>query len=1205
MKLSDAQIEALAELLVGFQDKGVTRRVRTPAGRRKFGQQIGEVIVPDVVKALSRAKVIWKGDTGCRAIRQSAYEILGYDLNEQTALDPVQDETYIRDYRRKNQTDELAVAMIGELSRSSKIDAPLYRTVAPTIEGAGFEDIIKSLKDTDTFDIPLVAFSKSRKVAESFVGGGIMFVLEPGAKGIPVRYESEVVTGGRFKVVSVKGTSGRWTKVTLKQVGVYDSAGRYREVKVASKKIWRYDYIFDGRAFSNTDDLDTKGAQRHVRDVAFWGAPYGTPLPLPTGFVKPKEVFKKRPKKIAPDKAKKARLKRLDHKDADPEVAEVARDITEMEWGGFTTSVNLKKSSLERGVFWISGDIFKDGEKVGYYQRILDYDSKEMENGGLVLKPEYQGQGFAERFYDHVESAAWEQGMRKIRINANIDVGGYAWARRGFKFRDAEQRDLFKDAVKVIADADPGDIITLYGIDYTATPSLIAAAQKLMRNWRSVTPLDIAQLGERARSIRATKTTKSGRVVPMWPGKSLMLGSSWFGVKPIANPGKTKDAIFDYVAEIEQLIPYAESMFVPGDVFEPHEGNESDYNILGADLFYDPPLNNIPDQEHKDFRGTYEEKGVRRVRDVEYWGMPYGTIITPGMKPVRLPSITESDIPSMGSTNYSESKPPPYLYRAVSEEDWSGIQDRGFMQSDERMNVAANEGTVAADRDPSFYLPWGIGAQGRILRIKYDPADMWWRDSDGYWKTNSKIPLARIDATTDRYIDQDKPENYTPERLLRNFRNKITRAIQDVPGYEGYGIPAALREREWEIGNALDRGEVTKESLTKYLDELETYLAALRADVEENAFNADQKTYDDLVANVSPLINQARETLKRPGLFDNPEPEYSSAIQMRLPGMPKPNPVVPAATDEIRASRREKATVGYAREEAEAIRRLVRLTRIDDDSPEGREASRTLYNEYGISFDDLSWENPFASGGDWQLFGGCRDIRTAAYDILGYDVIDEEENIADPHLTSGGDPGWGQAQSSARAPYGYAYALLSDLNEADRVDIPLWRGVELYSYSNAKRFVEELQQDKTFDLPLASFAGRRKDAERFGDSVIFRVQPNAKAVQGGFMGYDEDDERYYADDSFIMSEMVTGGRFAVVSVKEDSRGRFIVTIRQVATFNPDTGLATKKPNRRWKYANLFDNSLTALSINAVVVDALNSDTRSNKPSEAERGQNAR
>ena len=297
--------------------------------------------------------------------------------------------------------------------------------------------------------------------------------------------------------------------------------------------------------------------------------------------------------------------------------------------------------------------------------------------------------------------------------------------------------------------------------------------------------------------------------------------------------------------------------------------------------------------------------------------------------------------------------------------------------------------------------------------------------------------------------------------------------------------------------------------------------------------------------------------------------------QLELPGMPKPIASVSAINDETRASRREKSIVGYASEEYDEIERLLRFVRIDEYSPEGRDASRELYNRYGVSYEDGPWANTYASGGDWLLFGGCRDIRNAAYDILGFDVEENEENIADPHLTSGGDPGYGQAGSSAKAPYGYAYALLKDLNEAEKSPIPLWRGVELYNYSNAQRFIEDLKKEDTFDLPLASFAGRRRDAEKFGDSVLFRLQVGARGIQGGFMGYDEDDDKEYAYDSLEMSEVVTGGRFKVTNVSQDRQGRFVVSIRQVATFNPDSGIATKMINRRWKWAYLFDNSLRA------------------------------
>ena len=963
--------------------------------------------------------------------------------------------------------------------------------------------------------------------------------------------------------------------------------------------------------------LQQKAGQRHVRDVDYWDAPYGTPLPLPPGFKKPKEVFKKRPK-ISPEKAKRAKFARLDVKDADPEVVAAARDITEMKWNGFSTTVNLRKSSLENGVFWISGDIYKNGKKVGFYQRVLDYEDREMENAGLVLNPSVQGQGFAERFYKHVDEKAYEQGIRRVRIYANIDVGGYAWARRGFNFRDPTQRELFKDVVQMFADSEPGEIITLYGVDYTLTPSIIAQAQRLLRRWRSVTPLELSQLGERARSMRTTKTTKGGRTVPMWPGKSLLLGSGWLGIKPLIKPKGKKDAVENYMDQIEKLIPYAETMFIPDDVFEPHKGNESDYNILGADLFYDPPINFVADLETKVEFGTYEEKGVRRVRDVEYWGMPYGTVITPGMKPRSLTRIADADIPAMGSVRYSEDNPPPYLYRAVSEEDWRGIQESGFMQSDERMNVADNEGTVAADRDPSFYLPRNIGAQGRILRIKYDPADMWWRDSDGYWKTPSKIPLSRIDATTDLYVDQEKPEDYTPARLLYNFRNKITRAIQDVPGYEGYGIPAALREYEYQNGNVLYRGEVTKESLTKYLDDLDTYLTELSTDVEENMFNADQKTYDDLVSNVRPLISQARETLKQPGIFDNPEPEYRSAIQMRLPGMPK-MPEVPESDNERLDRIRENDDRDGARRSARYMQSLIdtynRWLFDDMGGDEITRAENQLYGEFGVQVADLEYGerngDQVISSGDWTKFGGCRQIREATYDILGFEWRDV---FADPNLY-GGDPGWGGVDWQASRPAASAYHILEKLRDGERSDMPLYRGVGIFGFDQ-ETFVSDLKAGDTFDLPVASFTGDETTARAFGEDILFKVERGARYVQGTFMGIPDSvmqqlqeqsgspiyEEDFYEDLKY--SELVSGGRFKVTHVKQDG-ATFIVTIKQVGVFDPDTGLAKKAINRRWKYAYLFDNSLPALMADAVVPRVENRDTRSNKPGKAKRGSDAR
>lgn len=721
-------------------------------------------------------------------------------------------------------------------------------------------------------------------------------------------------------------------------------------------------------------DLQQKGVQRHVRDVNFWGAPYGTPLPLPPGFKVPKELVKKRPK-ISPEKAKKAKFARLDVKDADPEVVEAARHITEMKWKGFSTTVNLRKSSLEDGVFWISGDVYKDGKKVGFYQRILDYEDREMENAGLVLDPKVQGQGFAERFYKHVDERAYEQGIRRVRIFANIDVGGYAWARRGFNFRDQAQRELFKDVVQMFADSEPGEAIELYGIEYVVTPSVIAQAQRLIRKWRSVTPLELSQLGERARSMRTTKKTKRGRVIPMWPGKSLMLGSGWRGIKPLTNPKAKKDDVADYMVEVEKLIPYAEDMFIPDDVFEPHKGDESDYNILGADLFYDPPLNYVPETETKsEYQmnyGTYEEKGVRRVRDPEYWGVPYGTPIVPGMKP-------------MG--------------------------------------------------------------------------------------------------------------------------------------------------------------------------------------------------------------------------------------QMRLPGMPK-IPHTPERDNERLDRFRENADRDDVRRSARRMQNLIDKYYLwSFDSGMGGDADRAsheLYKEFGVEVDSPYGEgDPVVSGGDWSMFGACRDIRESAYDLLGYERYDV---FADPHL-HGGDPGWGGASFSAANPDALAYHVLEKLRDGDRLDMPVYRGVATYGF-DPDTFINDLKEDDTFDLPIASFTGDREIASKFGDSIIFKVEKGARYIKGGFMGLPESvlqqmqeesgspvyEEDFYDDPKY--SEIVSGGRFKVTRVSQQGM-TVVVTIRQVGVFNPDSGRAQKSINRRWKYAYMFDTSMQSMMVDAVVPRVENRDTRSNKPHDAERGKDA-
>lgn len=94
-----------------------------------------------------------------------------------------------------------------------------------------------------------------------------------------------------------------------------------------------------------------------------------------------------------------------------------------------------------------------------------------------------------------------------------------------------------------------------------------------------------------------------------------------------------------------------------------------------------------------------------------------------------------------------EQRPPASLYRVMSDEDFLLSQERGYIQSDERMNLGP-EGTVASLWSTAdFYIPVD-GSPYRIVRLRYDLDDEWVRDFDGYVKTHAQIPFDRVEVYT-------------------------------------------------------------------------------------------------------------------------------------------------------------------------------------------------------------------------------------------------------------------------------------------------------------------------------------------------------------------------------------------------------------------------------------------------------------------------
>lgn len=80
----------------------------------------------------------------------------------------------------------------------------------------------------------------------------------------------------------------------------------------------------------------------------------------------------------------------------------------------------------------------------------LDRIPAHVEHVHLDLDPDVQATGFSRDFNAHAEAEYAKAGYEQVTLVANIDVGGYAWARQGFKINETHQlmADISKDGLK-------------------------------------------------------------------------------------------------------------------------------------------------------------------------------------------------------------------------------------------------------------------------------------------------------------------------------------------------------------------------------------------------------------------------------------------------------------------------------------------------------------------------------------------------------------------------------------------------------------------------------------------------------------------------------------------------------------------------------------------------------------------------------------
>ena len=198
-----------------------------------------------------------------------------------------------------------------------------------------------------------------------------------------------------------------------------------------------------------------------------------------------------------------------------------------------------------------------DGNKVGDARRIFSDDGE----GHLIVTHDYlsigeqdQNKGLGTAFNRYMEREVYEPlGVSKIKVHADIDVGGFAWATAGYDWQGEHPQGInfllnrVERAVKEMRDESASnrrfvanweepraDYDKMLPGDWPEPDYGAPAAPKFdamdatIATWRDTifsgdpedfpTPFDLAMLGY-----------EPGATI--WPGKVGMLGSDWYGVK--------------------------------------------------------------------------------------------------------------------------------------------------------------------------------------------------------------------------------------------------------------------------------------------------------------------------------------------------------------------------------------------------------------------------------------------------------------------------------------------------------------------------------------------------------------------------------------------------------------------------------------------------------------------------------------------------
>lgn len=198
---------------------------------------------------------------------------------------------------------------------------------------------------------------------------------------------------------------------------------------------------------------------------------------------------------------------------------------------------------VEEASEWYDARHTEESEYGPGYENLKTIDGVQIDHTSFRLDDEAQASNIGSAFIKAGVDKYRELGVNSVTVYAGDEVGGYAWAREGFRIengqrnrnpfstgpqfgtRHEEMESIFNHADEKLARLHMDRKLTdeQHAQAFREIKALKAASEQ----GEDVQPIHIASVGESTSKFRG-ETTQGG-FYDTWPGKEMMLGASWQG----------------------------------------------------------------------------------------------------------------------------------------------------------------------------------------------------------------------------------------------------------------------------------------------------------------------------------------------------------------------------------------------------------------------------------------------------------------------------------------------------------------------------------------------------------------------------------------------------------------------------------------------------------------------------------------------------